>query len=56
MATAGPSTSSSSAAIARSTFELNNEMIELDPAKDAVFHYDNTEQKQALDAAPWKKE
>lgn len=55
MATAGPSTPSS-AAVARSTFELNNEMIELDPAKDAVFHFDNIEQKQALDAAPWKKE
>ncbi|PWN20609.1 Mov34-domain-containing protein [Microstroma glucosiphilum] len=52
-AVAGPSTSSS---IAQKTFELNNDMITLDPHKDAIFHFDNDQQKQALNAAPWKKD
>lgn len=42
--------------MARANFELNNDMIDLDPAKDAIFHFDNDQQKQALNAAPWKKE
>ncbi|PWN29538.1 Mov34-domain-containing protein [Jaminaea rosea] len=56
MANAGPSGSSSSASMARANFELNNDMIDLDPAKDAIFHFDNDQQKQALNAAPWKKD
>lgn len=56
-AAAGPSNpSASSSSIAQKTFELNNDMITLDPHKDAIFHFDNEQQKQALNAAPWKKE
>jgi hypothetical protein len=56
-AAAGPSNpSASSSTIAQKTFELNNDMITLDPNKDAIFHFDNDQQKQALNAAPWKKE
>lgn len=50
----GPSSSSS--AIAQATFELNNDMMTLDPIRDNVFHFDEQQQKEALNARPWKKE
>ncbi|CAO1627444.1 unnamed protein product [Parajaminaea phylloscopi] len=51
-----PASSSSSTAIARATFELNNDMLQLDPAKDSIFHYDAQHQRSILNASPWKKD
>lgn len=48
--------SSSSSATAKANFELNNDMIQLDPAKDSVFHFDAQQQKEVVNSAPWKKE
>lgn len=45
-----------SSSTARAAFELNNDMLHLDPAKDAVFHFDAQQQRSVLNAAPWKKE
>ncbi|CAO1630425.1 unnamed protein product [Jaminaea pallidilutea] len=48
--------SSSSSATAKANFELNNDMIQLDPAKDSVFHFDAQQQKEVVNSAPWKKD
>lgn len=42
------------AIIAKKTFELNNEMIELDPRIDSIFHYDEQQQAKIRNEAPWK--
>lgn len=44
------------AAIAQQTFELENNVVTLDPATDAIFHYNNDEQRAALNDAPWRRE
>lgn len=31
-------------------------MVQLDPLKDSIFHFDNQQQREALNAAPWKKD
>lgn len=47
---------SSSSTIARQTFELANDVIELDARSDAVFSYDEAQQAAIRNAAPWKDE
>lgn len=47
---------SSSSSVARATFELNNDMVTLDPAKDSIFHHNEQEQKEILKQRPWKDE
>ena len=42
--------------IALSTFDLNNDIVTLDPKTDAIFRYDNAEQAKIRNEAPWKKE
>ena len=41
--------------MARKNFELNNDMITLDPS-DLVFAYDAQKNRQVNDAKPWKSE
>ncbi|CAO1630333.1 unnamed protein product [Sympodiomycopsis kandeliae] len=48
--------SSSSSRIAKTTFELENDIITLDPAKDAIFQHDVQQQREALQQAPWRKD
>lgn len=46
----------SSSGIALATFDLHNDVITLDPKTDAIFRYDDAQQKKIRDEAPWKKE
>lgn len=46
----------SSSGIALKTFELSNDFVELDPATDTIFAYDEAEQARIRNEAPWKKE
>lgn len=46
----------SSSAIAQATFELENKVVTLDSKTDAIFRYDDAQQKKIRDDAPWKKE
>lgn len=46
----------SSASIARQTFELANDVVELDAHSDSIFVYDDLEQAKIRNEAPWKKE
>lgn len=55
-AQASSSKMANDATIARKTFELNNEMIELDPRTDSVFNYDEQQQAKIRNDAPWKAE
>ncbi|RKO92964.1 JAB1/Mov34/MPN/PAD-1 ubiquitin protease-domain-containing protein [Blyttiomyces helicus] len=41
---------------ARKRFDLENNIIEVDPAQDQIYHYDSGEQKQNVDAKPWSKD
>ncbi|PWN52586.1 Mov34-domain-containing protein [Violaceomyces palustris] len=41
---------------ARKRFELENQVITLDPSIDSIFHYDAADQRSILNAAPWKKD
>ena len=50
------SSSSSSARLAQKQFELENNVVTLDPRTDAIFHYDNDEQVRIRNDAPWKRE
>lgn len=51
-----PVTMNSSSGIALKTFELSNDFVELDPATDTIFAYDEAEQARIRNEAPWKKE
>jgi hypothetical protein len=44
------------ATTARQTWELENDVVELDPRTDAIFHHDPAEQRRILAEAPWKRE
>ncbi|KAH0445958.1 hypothetical protein IEQ34_025209 [Dendrobium chrysotoxum] len=46
----------SSASIARQTFELANDVVELDAHSDSIFVYDDLEQAKIRNEAPWKKD
>lgn len=48
--------SASAGGIAQATFELENEVVTLDPRTDAIFRYDDAQQAKIRDEAPWKKE
>ncbi|PWN92101.1 COP9 signalosome complex subunit 5 [Acaromyces ingoldii] len=48
--------SSSSARLAQKQFELENNVVTLDPRTDAIFHYDNDEQVRIRNDAPWKRD
>ncbi|UZJ53565.1 hypothetical protein CBS101457_002885 [Exobasidium rhododendri] len=48
--------SSSAGGIAQATFELENEVVTLDPRTDSIFHYDDAQQAKIRDDAPWKKD
>jgi hypothetical protein len=50
------SSSSSAGGVARATFELENEVVTLDPRSDSIFLYDDAQQAKIRDEAPWKKE
>jgi hypothetical protein len=56
LATAMASSSSSAGGVARATFELENEVVTLDPRSDSIFLYDDAQQAKIRDEAPWKKE
>lgn len=45
----------SSSNIAQKTFELNNDVLEIDPA-DEIFKYDAALQKKIDKESPWSKE
>jgi hypothetical protein len=47
--------SSSGSSTARKTFELNNDVITVDPI-DALFAYSREEESVLEDQDPWKKE
>jgi len=44
------------ASAARKTWELENRVAIVDPAKDNIYGFDKTEQEALRDAQPWKKE
>lgn len=44
------------ASVSQKTFELNNDVVIVDPSVDRVFQYDADQQRRLLNEAPWKKE
>lgn len=50
------SSTSTSASIAQKTFEMENEMVTLDPNVDGIFRYDKDADRQAMNQKPWKTE
>ncbi|KAG9302507.1 hypothetical protein G9A89_007211 [Geosiphon pyriformis] len=41
---------------ARKTFELANNIVEVDPAQDQIYHFNNAEQTSILSTKPWSKD
>ena len=45
-----------SSTMARKTWEIENNIALVDPARDFMYGYDKTGQKAIRDAQPWKQE
>lgn len=42
--------------IAQATFDLQNDVVTLDPRTDDIFRYDDVQQAKMREEAPWKRE